>query len=124
MENGAVGCVDQRGGAPGKRETDLLSPMHLVTDVHAILLASGSAFGLDTAAGVIRYLEEHNIGIDTGDARVPIVPAAVIYDLGMGNPKTGPDAQMGYQACLNASSACPAEGCVGAAVQEPLLASF
>jgi len=114
VENGAIGGVDQRGGAPGTRETDLLSPMHLVTEVHAILLAGGSAFGLDAAAGVMRYLEEHNIGIDTGDARVPIVPAAVIYDLGLGNPKIRPDAPMGYQACLNASSDSPSEGCVGA----------
>ncbi len=114
VEHGAVGGVDQRGGAPGTRETDLLSPMHLVTEIHAILLAGGSAFGLDAAAGVMRYLEEHNIGIDTGDARVPIVPAAVIYDLGLGNPKIRPDAQMGNQACLNASSDRPAEGCFGA----------
>ena len=114
VENGAICGVDQRGGAPGTRETDLLSPMHFVTKTHAILLAGGSAFGLDAATGVMRYLEENNIGIVTGDAIVPIVPAAVIYDLGIGNPKIRPDAQMGYQTCLNASSDRPAEGCYGA----------
>ena len=79
--NGAIAGVDQRGGAPGTRETDLLHPMHLVEKVHAILLSGGSAFGLDAASGVMRYLEEHGFGYDTGVAKVPIVPAAVIFDL-------------------------------------------
>src|SRR5512136_1683803 len=96
---GAVGGVDQRGGAPGTRETDLLRPMHLVQKVHAVLLAGGSAFGLDAAAGVMRYLEERNIGFDVGVAKVPIVPAAVLFDLDIGNPKVRPDAAMGYRAC-------------------------
>lgn len=113
-EDGAVGGVDQRGGAPGTRETDLLRPMHLVEHVHAILLAGGSAFGLDAAGGVMRYLEEHKVGFDTRVARVPIVPAAILFDLGLGDPAVRPDAGMGYQACLNASADPPAQGNVGA----------
>jgi len=81
---GAVGGVDQRGGAPGTRETDLLDPVNLVDRVHAVLLAGGSAFGLDAAAGVMRYLEEHRIGFKAGSARVPIVPAAILFDLDLG----------------------------------------
>ena len=84
-KDGAVGGVDQRGGAPGTRETDLLGPMHLVQRVHAVLLAGGSAFGLDAAGGVVRYLEENDIGYDTRVAKVPIVPAAILFDLGIGH---------------------------------------
>jgi L-aminopeptidase/D-esterase-like protein len=113
-EDGAVGGVDQRGGAPGTRETDLLSPMHLVEQVHAILLAGGSAFGLDAAGGVMRYLEERKVGFDTRVAHVPIVPAAILFDLAVGEPSVRPDAEMGYQACLNARAEPPAEGNVGA----------
>lgn len=113
-EGGAVGGVDQRGGAPGTRETDALRPMHLVDKAHAVLLSGGSAFGLNAAAGVMRYLEEKGIGFDTGYARVPIVPAAVLYDLGIGQSTVRPDAEMGYQACKNAGSQPPAEGNVGA----------
>jgi len=109
-----VGGVDQRGGAPGTRETDLLHPMHLVNQVTAILLTGGSAFGLDAAAGVMRYCEENKMGFDASYATVPIVPAAVLFDLGIGDPKVRPDAEMGYQACLNASADPPAEGNVGA----------
>jgi len=109
-----VGGVDQRGGAPGTRETDLLHPMHLVEKVHAILLTGGSAFGLDAASGVMRYLEENKIGFNSGFARVPIVPAAVLYDLGIGSSKVRPDLEMGYQACLNASSEPVAQGNIGA----------
>jgi len=109
-----VGGVDQRGGAPGTRETDLLHPMHLVNQVTAILLTGGSAFGLDAAAGVMRYCEENKMGFDASYATVPIVPAAVLFDLGIGDPKVRPDAEMGYQACLNASGDPPAEGNVGA----------
>lgn len=112
-EGGAVGGVDQRGGAPGTRETDLLRPMHLVEKVHAIMLAGGSAFGLDAASGVMRYLEEHKVGFDVGVARVPIVPAAVIFDLAIGRSDMRPDAVMGYQACVNASAVAIAEGNVG-----------
>jgi L-aminopeptidase/D-esterase-like protein len=113
-EQGAVGGVDQRGGAPGTRETDLLRPMHLVQKVHAVLLAGGSAFGLDAATGVMRYLEERGIGFDAQVARVPIVPAAILFDLGLGDAKVRPDAAMGYRACEHASAERPAEGNAGA----------
>jgi L-aminopeptidase/D-esterase-like protein len=113
-EKGAVGGVDQRGGAPGTRETDLLRPMHLVESVHAVLLAGGSAFGLDAASGVMHYLDENSIGFNTGVARVPIVPAAILFDLGIGSSNVRPDHEMGYQACLNASSDPPLVGNYGA----------
>jgi L-aminopeptidase/D-esterase-like protein len=113
-ESGAVGGIDQRGGAPGTRETDALYPMHLVQEVHAVVLAGGSAFGLDAASGVMRYLEERGIGFDVRVARVPIVPSAILFDLGIGRSDIRPDAAMGYQACLNASNRAPAEGSVGA----------
>ena len=113
-EGGAVGGVDLRGGAPGTRETDLLHPMHVVENVHAILLSGGSAFGLAAADGVMRFLEERQVGFDAGSARVPIVPAAILYDLGLGRADVRPDAEMGYQACLNASADPPEEGNVGA----------
>lgn len=111
---GATGGVDQRGGAPGTRETDLLHPVHLVEKVHAVLLTGGSAFGLDAASGVMRYLEENKVGFDTGVARVPIVPGAVIFDLGIGRADVRPDAEMGYRACQNATVDAPAQGSVGA----------
>ena len=113
-EGGAVGGVDQRGGAPGTRETDALRPMHLVEKIHAVMLAGGSAFGLDAASGAMRYLEEHKTGFDTGVARVPIVASAILFDLALGSAQVRPDAAMGYQACLNASSAPPPVGNVGA----------
>jgi L-aminopeptidase/D-esterase-like protein len=113
-EQGAVGGIDQRGGAPGTRETDALHPMHLVNQVHAIVLAGGSAFGLEAATGVVRYLEEHRVGFPYGGAHVPIVPAAIFFDLVIGKADVRPDAAMGYQACLNASSEPPAEGSIGA----------
>jgi L-aminopeptidase/D-esterase-like protein len=109
-----VGGVDQRGGAPGTRETDLLRPMHLVIHVNAVLLTGGSAFGLDAAAGVMRYCEEQKMGYEFGGAFVPIVPAAVLFDLGIGDSMVRPDAEMGYQACLNASDETPKEGNFGA----------
>jgi L-aminopeptidase/D-esterase-like protein len=113
-ENGAIGGVDQRGGAPGTRETDAMHPMHLVNEVHAVVLAGGSAFGLDAATGVVRYLEERGVGFDVRVARVPIVPAAILFDLAIGKSDVRPDADMGYQACLNASTDPPAEGNIGA----------
>jgi L-aminopeptidase/D-esterase-like protein len=113
-EGGAVGGVDQRGGAPGTRETDLLRPMHTVEVVHGIILAGGSAFGLDSACGVMQYLEEKGVGFNTGVARVPIVPAAILFDLGIGDPNVRPNACMGYKACQNASADTPLEGNVGA----------
>lgn len=115
-EAGAIGGVDQRGGAPGTRETDLLRPMHLVEQVHAIVLAGGSAFGLDAASGVMRYLAERGIGFETPAARVPIVAAAVLFDLGIGRPDVRPDAEMGYQACLQATDAPVVQGRVGAGI--------
>ncbi len=96
---GAVCGVDQRGGAPGTRETDLLRPMHLVEKVHAVLLTGGSAFGLAAADGVVQWLEEQGIGFDVQVARVPIVPAAVLFDLTVGRADVRPDAVMGYAAC-------------------------
>jgi L-aminopeptidase/D-esterase-like protein len=109
-----IGGVDQRGGAPGTRETDLLRPMHLVQHVHAIMLAGGSAFGLAAADGVMRYLEERQIGFETPVARVPIVPGAILFDLDIGRTDRRPDAEMGYAACAAASDGPVALGCVGA----------
>lgn len=111
---GAVAGVDVRGGAPGTRETDLLNPGNLVQQVHAVMLAGGSAFGLDAVSGVMRYLEENQIGFQTREAFVPIVPSAILYDLDLGDSKIRPDAKMGYQACLNASKNESSEGIVGA----------
>ncbi len=113
-EAGAVGGIDQRGGAPGTRESDALRPMHLVQQVHAVVLSGGSAFGLDSAAGVVRYLEERGVGFDVGVAKVPIVPAAILFDLAIGNPKVRPSPEMGYQACLAAAEGTPLQGNVGA----------
>jgi L-aminopeptidase/D-esterase-like protein len=113
-EEGATGGVDVRGGAPGTRETDLLDPINTVQAVHAIVLSGGSAFGLEAATGAVRYLEERNIGVNTGAARVPIVPAAILYDLGVGDPKIRPDAEAGYKACKAATTSAPAEGNIGA----------
>ena len=122
---GSVAGVDVRGAAPGTRETDLLSPLNAVNTVHAIVLAGGSAFGLDAATGVMRWLDERGIGVPVGSAghvnsltgapvRVPIVPAAILFDLWIGDPGIRPDAMAGYAACDAASDAPPAEGNVGA----------
>lgn len=111
---GAVAGVDVRGGAPGTRETDLLNPVNLVEKVHAIVLAGGSAYGLDAAGGVMRYLEENKIGFNTGAARVPIVPSAILYDLSIGRADLRPDSAMGAFAAASADSTPPAEGNVGA----------
>jgi L-aminopeptidase/D-esterase-like protein len=111
---GAVAGVDVRGSAPGTRETDLLDPVNLVEKVHAVVLTGGSAYGLDAASGVMRYLEEQNIGFPMGSVVVPIVPAAVLYDLGLGRADFRPDAAMGYRAAASASSEPPAEGNFGA----------
>ena len=113
-EAGAVGGVDQRGGAPGTRETDLLRPMHLVQKVHGVMLAGGSAFGLAAADGVMRYFAERGVGVKAGPARVPIVPAAILFDLAVGSADARPDAEMGYAACLAASDEAVAQGNVGA----------
>jgi L-aminopeptidase/D-esterase-like protein len=111
---GAVGGVDVRGSAPGTRETDLLDPVNLVGSVHALVLAGGSAFGLDAAGGVMRYLDEHKIGYDTGAARIPIVPAAILFDLGLGRADVRPDPEMGYRAAAVANAESVPEGNVGA----------
>jgi L-aminopeptidase/D-esterase-like protein len=112
-EGGAVGGVDQRGGAPGTRETDLLRPMHLVQKVHGVVLAGGSAFGLAAADGVMRYLAERKTGVRFGGAVVPVVPAAILFDLGLGRADAYPDANMGYAACQAARTGRLAEGNVG-----------
>ena len=112
---GAVAGVDVRGSAPGTRETDLLRPTALVERIHAVLLAGGSAFGLAAADGVMRWLAEREIGVETGVRPVPVVPAAIIFDLGVGDPRAYPDAAMGYAACEAATRGSgPLEGSVGA----------
>lgn len=113
-EKGATGGVDQRGGSPGTRETDLLRPMHQVEKVHAITLAGGSAFGLEAATGVMRFLEERKIGFNVRVTHVPIVPAAILFDLEIGSATVRPDADMGYAACEAASENESAQGNVGA----------
>lgn len=114
VEGGAVCGVDVRGGAPGTRETDLLDPVNTVDRVHAIVLSGGSAFGLEAATGVMRFLEEKGIGVEVRGARVPIVPAAILFDLGVGDGRIRPDAAAGYAAARDASQAPVAEGNVGA----------
>jgi L-aminopeptidase/D-esterase-like protein len=114
-QDGTAGGVDQRGGAPGTRETDLLDPVNNVQIVNAITLAGGSAYGLDAAQGVMRYLEEQNIGYKVGPGVVPIVPAAILFDLGFGGDwKIRPTADCGYKAAQSATDGRVAEGNVGA----------
>ena len=113
-QDSTIAGVDVRGAAPGTRETDLLHPIKMMNQVHAILLSGGSAYGLDAAGGVMRFLEERQMGFDVGVARVPIVPGAVLFDLMIGDPNVRPDAAMGYEACLNASEEAVVQGCVGA----------
>jgi L-aminopeptidase/D-esterase-like protein len=114
VPEGAVAGVDVRGAAPGTRETELLSPLNAIEKVHAIMLAGGSAFGLDAAGGVMRWLEERGIGVQVGPARVPIVPAAILFDLWVGDHTIRPDAGAGYAACEAATTASVTEGTVGA----------
>lgn len=111
---GTVGGLDVRGSAAGTRQTDSLQPFHFVDEVHAVLLSGGSAFGLDASGGVMRFLEERNIGYQTSAGKVPIVPTAIIYDLGIGEGQIRPNREMGYQACLNSHSGRVEEGSVGA----------
>ena len=113
-EDGAVGGVDVRGSAPGTRETDLLRPTALVNEVHAVLLSGGSAFGLAAATGVVSHLESKGVGLQFGGAVIPIVPAAILFDLGLVQGDTRPTADDGEAACLNASDTAPAQGSVGA----------
>lgn len=112
--NGATAGVDVRGGSPGTRETDLLNPVNMVQQIHAVMLSGGSAFGLDAASGAMKYLEERNIGFDVQVTKVPIVCSAVLFDLAIGDYKVRPDLKMGYEACMNAiNTECP-NGNVGA----------
>jgi L-aminopeptidase/D-esterase-like protein len=113
VPGGAVAGVDVRGGAPGTLGTDALRPGRLIERAHAILLTGGSAFGLDAASGVMRYLEERGVGHPIGGVRVPIVAGAVIFDLLTGDPRARPDAAAGYAAC-QAATGQPAAGAVGA----------
>jgi L-aminopeptidase/D-esterase-like protein len=112
--DGAVAGVDVRGAAPGTRETDLLAPTNLVQQVHAVMLAGGSAWGLAAADGAMRWLEEQGVGLDVRFGTLPIVPAAVLFDLPVGDARIRPDAAAGYAACAAASRGAPAEGNVGA----------
>ena len=112
--SGATAGVDVRGAAPGTRETEALRSGRLVQKAHAVLLTGGSAFGLDAAGGVVEYLEAQNVGFPAGSVRVPIVPAAVIFDLSVGDAKVRPDREMGYQACQNATDAPVEMGTIGA----------
>lgn len=114
MEEGATCGVDVRGSAPGTRETDLLDPIKTVDVVHGICLSGGSAFGLDAASGVMSYLEEENIGLDVEVAKVPIVPAAVLFDLPLGKAHVRPDKQMGYEAAKQSEKGAFAFGNQGA----------
>ena len=114
VEGGAVAGVDVRGASPGTRETALLEPENAVQSIHAIALAGGSAFGLDAASGVMRWLEERGIGYRFGGARVPIVPAAILFDLGVGDPTIRPTADCGYQASRDASASPVRLGSIGA----------
>src|SRR5579862_5810132 len=113
-EVGAVGGVDVRGAATGTEEIDVLRPAHIADRVHAIVLAGGSAFGLEAASGVRRYLEHRGVGFQTGAAVVPIVPAAILYDLGIGKANVRPGLAMGEAAAAAANDAAVMEGCVGA----------
>ncbi len=113
-DGGAVGGVDIRGAATGTEEIDVLNPAHVTDRVHAIVLAGGSAFGLEAASGVRRYLEQHGAGFPTGNANVPIVPCAILYDLGIGKATVRPTREMGESAAAVASNRAVAQGNVGA----------
>lgn len=114
FEGGGVAGVDVRGSAPGTRETDLLNPVNLVEKIHGLCLSGGSAFGLDAASGVMQFLEEKEIGLDVGVARVPIVPGAVLFDLMVGDPNVRPTRRMGYEAAASAAEGKFAVGNSGA----------
>ena len=118
-ESGAVGGVDVRGSSPGPRETDMLRPTTLISEVHAVLLTGGGPFGLDAASGGVRYLEERGAGLKFGGVVVPIVPSAVLFDLSVVTHKVRPGPDEGHEACQNATSGPVAEGSVGAAPAQP-----
>jgi len=109
-----TGGMDQRGGASGTRQTDSLSSIRLVNEVHAVLLAGGSAFGLSSTDGVVKFLAEQNKGLDVGVARIPIVPTAILFDLSIGKSGVFPDPEMAYKACVEAGKNRPMEGNYGA----------
>jgi len=113
-EHGAVGGIAVRGGAPGTRETDLLYPGRLAQKIHAVMLSGGSAFGLESATGAVRWLEERGQGIAFGGAIIPLVPAAILFDLNIGRSDVRPDAAAGYAACQAATTGTVAQGSVGA----------
>lgn len=113
-EKGAWAGVDVRGGGPASRETELLKPVNLVEQIHAVMLSGGSAYGLDAGSGAMQFLEENNVGFDVGVGVVPIVCGASLFDLVVGDPKCRPDKAMGYEACKNANDGPVAEGNVGA----------
>lgn len=113
-KEGATAGVDVRGGGPATRETDLLNPINMVQQIHAVMLSGGSAFGLDAASGAMQYLEEHDCGFDMQVAHVPIVCGASLFDLSVGDPKVRPDKAMGYQACVNSEQNLFEEGNHGA----------
>lgn len=115
-ENGACAGVDVRGGGPASRETELLKPVNMVERIHCVMLSGGSAFGLDSGSGAMKWLEERGFGFDVGVGVVPIVCGASLFDLVVGDPKCRPDHAMGYEACENASSHKPAEGNIGAGI--------
>ena len=112
--SGAVAGVDQRGGAPGSREVALLNPVNTVQSVHAILLSGGSAFGIDAAGGVMRFLKEKNVGVTTGSGKVPIVPTAIIFDLGIGDKNAWPTPENAHAACQAATEDVVEQGNIGA----------
>lgn len=112
-EKGATPGIDTRGGAPGTRETDIFKPEMMVDKIHAVVLTGGSAFGLDASSGVMKYLEDIDVGLDVGMTKVPIVSSAVIFDLGIGDFKVRPDFKMGYMACKNASKEENRQGNIG-----------
>ncbi len=112
--DGAIGGVEVRGSAPGTRETDLLRPINLIQEAHAVVLSGGSAYGLDAACGVMRWMEEHGIGFNVGKAVVPIVASAVLFDLNLGRADLRPGAEEGYLACQAANTGQVAEGSIGA----------
>jgi L-aminopeptidase/D-esterase-like protein len=114
FEGGAVGGIDIRGTAAGTRQVDSLFALHMASEVHAVTLSGGSAFGLSASGGVMRYLEEQGVGLDVFYARIPIVPTAIIFDLGIGNPQVRPTEDMGYEAARTAAGGPAGEGSVGA----------
>lgn len=114
VENGTTAGVDVRGGGPATRETDLLNPINMVQQIHAVMLSGGSAFGLDAASGAMQYLEEHGVGFDMSVARVPIVCGASLFDLSVGNSHVRPDKEMGYKACQDSENDLIKEGNYGA----------